>query len=158
MKTSFLISIIVLALTQYSFAQLSGTFKISKESPEAMIERIQFKADGTADVVQCLYNVLTGRYGPTSKEVRVEYKHKDDSQFDKLIEEAKVNKDMLDADLVKKLITFRSKGYDKLLMFQLGEAVNGLVGPDFAVVLLVGKEDELVDVNKGFVFKKSGWF
>jgi len=158
MKASLLISVVVLALTQSSFAQLSGTFKISKESPEAMIERIEFKADGTADVVQCLYNVATRRYGPASKEVRVECQHGDAAKFDQFIEKAKADKGMQDGDLLKKMINFRSKGYDRLVIFQLGAPVNGLAGRDYEIVILVGKGDELVDVSKGFVFKKAGWF
>ncbi len=121
-----------------------------------MIERIEFKADGTADVVQCLYNVAARRYGPASKEVRVECQHYDAAKFDKLIEIAKANKATQDGDILKKMINFRSKGYDKIVTFQLGAPVNGLAGSN--TVWLVGKGDELVDVFEGFVFKKAGWF
>lgn len=158
MKASLLISVVVLALIQSSFAQISGTFKISKESPEAMIERIEFKADGTADVVQCLYNVAARRFGPASKEVRVECQHGDAAKFDKYIEVLKADKATQDGDFLKKMINFRSKGYDKIVTFQLGAPVNGMAGRDYDWVILVGKEDELVDVYKGFIFKKAGWF
>ena len=89
-----------------------------------------------------------------TKEVRLECKTFIDKSFDEHIARYKENEVLKDDDSTKKLIRYRELGYNKLVGFIIKSETGGL---DY-LVRLVGKGDEFVDLNQGFIFKKRGWF
>lgn len=139
-------------------AQITGTYKISKDSSGAFIEQIEFNADGTADILEVVrvmkFDGANKRFERATKEVRVECKTFIDNAFDEHIAWLKEDEILKDAESTKKIIRYRELGYNKLVGFVLKSNFDG----KGYVVLLVGKGDEFVDLNQGFIFKKTGWF
>lgn len=154
MKTLILIAITATALTASTYAQVSGVYKISKESPDTLMERIEFRTDGTADVLQVI-DIPKHEDGRTSfdhatKEVRVNFKSTTDEKLDDYIDRLKAHPNL--QDITEKLLKFRTSGYNTLVVFELQH------GSTPVLMMLVGKGDELVDLKKGFIFKRGAWF
>jgi len=157
MKTSILVifAFCFLAVAPVN-AQFTGTYKITKESSEAFIQQVKFNDDSTADVVQVFqvmkFDGAIKRFERATKEVRVACNTWIDNSLDEKIVTLKEN--AKEAEFTKKIIRYRELGYNKLAAFVFKSETGGL---DY-VHLLVGKGDEFVDLNQGYIFKKTGWF
>ncbi len=142
------ISVCLFLLVSEASAQISGTYKVSKN---ALVEQVTFNADKTADFIyRSVGRVLQGgltKFEMVTNEVRGTY-------FTQPIEERITNykKHPLTDEtskLVNQLIEFKGQSYDLYVVAKF-KKLDGTDG----YLAFVRKGSELVDITTGFIYRK----